>query len=678
MLLTKIILQDYGVYQGKNEFDFTCTSDKPIILVGGTNGAGKTTLFESIMLCLYGISAMGKRITKKSYDEYLAKKIHRYLGSSTSADYASIIVQFKFYHDGKEIEYQVDRTWRKEDGKILEQLHVKKRLHTDEKFIPLDTIEESHWQTFVEELIPKGIAQLFFFDGEKIVDIAEEGNEDKTIQSSFSSLLGLDVVEQLRSDLQVNLMRNLTKDDKFIQQEFEKYANEKKETQEQTDHLKQKIIRKNKELDDLRSEIATFEAKVSRIGGDFATKREDTKAKLAAKLITLENIGKRIQDLCSSVLPLSLIPKELEQVKQQISKDEEIQKQKLEEKILNSKFKEISSNLKSVSFWKEFKLASKDKEKILTKVLSSLQFEQSKNNEKGMFNFSIPQATKILELIQEANTTIIEKLEKDTQKYIEVSDEIRKLETNLANAPADDELGPLITKLNEKHAQTGALRAEIEHIESQITANDSLINHINVKLRDVVAQQYKNKNSQVKAELTEKVQQVLDEYVERLKVRKLQLLEQYLLEAIRILLHKKNFIENVSIDKETFEVTLYRTNNDPFPKDLLSKGEKQMFATAVLWALAKTSGKPLPFMIDTPLARLDEEHRMNLVEKFFPLASHQVAIFSTDSEITFEHYRKLTPYLSRAYAMQYVAEKGLTQQHSGYFWNEKGEKIVAI
>jgi len=110
-------------------------------------------------------------------------------------------------------------------------------------------------------------------------------------------------------------------------------------------------------------------------------------------------------------------------------------------------------------------------------------------------------------------------------------------------------------------------------------------------------------------------------------------------------------------------------------KDLLSKGEKQMFATAVLWALAKTSGKPLPFMIDTPLARLDVEHRSNLVERFFPLASHQVIIFSTDSEIGAETYQKLYPYITRSYSMQYQPGKGKTKQHSSYFWNKKGEAI---
>ncbi|WP_182133244.1 DNA sulfur modification protein DndD [Nitrosopumilus sp. b1] len=677
-MLTKVILKDYGVYQGKNEFDFTCDCDKPIILVGGTNGAGKTTLFESIMLCFYGITALGKRITNKTYESFLAKKIHRYLGSSISADSASIIVEFKFYHDGKEIEYQVDRTWRNEDGKIIENLSVKKRQNVNDDFKSLDTIEDSHWQSFIEELIPKGIARLFFFDGEKIVQIAAEGNEDMAIKSSFSSLLGLDLIEQLRSDLQVNLMRNLTNNDKALQESYDKYSKEKEENSELIAHLREKKVRKQSELDDIRTEIESLEAKVTKIGGQFATKREEAKSRLAVKRLTLDNIGARIQELCAGVLPLSLIPKELEQLEDLIKKDEKIQQSRLEKEILDLKFKEIQAYLKDDTFWNEFSLPQEEKEKILTKVLSSISGKStSDSKEKELFNLSFLQSTRIRDWIRESNS-VVEILEKDTTKYLEVAEDVVKIETSIANAPNDDELGPLISKLNELHAIAGGIQTEIDHIETEISSNLALQKHITVKLRDIVSQRYKNKKSQVKAELTEKVQVVLDEYVEKLKIKKLLLLEKYLLDAIKILMHKKDFIERVSIDRDSFEVTLFRKNNDPFPKDLLSSGEKQMFATAILWALAKTSGRPLPFMIDTPLARLDEEHRINLVEKFFPLASHQVLIFSTDKEIELEHYTKLQPYMTRAFAMEYLPDNGLTKQHLGYFWNDKGEKIIAI
>ena len=147
---------------------------------------------------------------------------------------------------------------------------------------------------------------------------------------------------------------------------------------------------------------------------------------------------------------------------------------------------------------------------------------------------------------------------------------------------------------------------------------------------------------------------------------------------MKMLLHKKDFIEKVSINKETFEVSLYKGNDDEITKDMLSKGELQMYATSVVWGLAKTSGRPLPFMIDTPLARLDDEHRESLVEKFYPYASHQLIIFSTNSEINKEFYPKLEPHIERSFVLQYDSEKGKSVKHDNYFFNQSGEKIIEV
>ena len=54
MLLTKLILENYGVYDGRHVLDLTCDENKPVILCGGKNGSGKTTILEAIMLSLYG------------------------------------------------------------------------------------------------------------------------------------------------------------------------------------------------------------------------------------------------------------------------------------------------------------------------------------------------------------------------------------------------------------------------------------------------------------------------------------------------------------------------------------------------------------------------------------------------------------------------------------------------
>ena len=101
MLLTKVVLNDLGVYRGRNEFDFKTTQEKPVILIGGTNGAGKTTLFESVMLCLYGQDSFEEKKSKKEYQEIIGRSIHRYLGTKKSAEEASVVIEFQFSHEGK-------------------------------------------------------------------------------------------------------------------------------------------------------------------------------------------------------------------------------------------------------------------------------------------------------------------------------------------------------------------------------------------------------------------------------------------------------------------------------------------------------------------------------------------------------------------------------------------------
>ena len=114
-------------------------------------------------------------------------------------------------------------------------------------------------------------------------------------------------------------------------------------------------------------------------------------------------------------------------------------------------------------------------------------------------------------------------------------------------------------------------------------------------------------------------------------------------------------------------------DNRPIPKSDLSAGEKQIYAISMLWGLAKTSGRPLPIIIDTPLGRLDTDHRRLLTEHYFPFASHQVIILSTDSEIDQVYFRGLRQSISQAYRLDFSTEENGTKVNSGYFWNHANE-----
>jgi DNA sulfur modification protein DndD len=625
------------------------------------------------LIGFYGQSYFDKKTSRKDYEKFLGNKIHRYLGTTAAADSTSIVIDFKLFHNGEVDDCTVDRTWHNDDGRILEELKIKKNGKR------LDSVEESQWQSFIEELIPKGIAKLFFFDGEKIVKMAEDEHDEIEIKSSFDSLLGLDIIEQLHDDLRIHIMRNMNDDAKALKIEHDQNVQRRDENLEETGRLKQKIADKDEGLDVISNEIATLEAKISKIGGGFASKREDLKAKKAFLEMKRSSLENDLRGLLSGPLPLTLIPKQIKSLKSQMKKDEQVIKNQFEQEILNEKLKEITSILNSKTIWRGISDESKIKETLFSKLSAVFDSKKlSKGDIVNMFNFSTLETTNIMNLLDNLHSLHVSQLKNASLEFHKVLDELDQIDIALVNAPNDDEIGPLVSKLNKLHEEQGILKNEIEHLDSEMISRTYELKMINVKIRNAISNTYKNKNAGTQAELAAKVQKVLDEYTLKIKEKKLELLEGYLLEELQRLLHKENLITKVTVDSESFEITLYDKDGNPIPKDLLSKGEQQMFATGVLLALAKTSGKPLPFMIDTPLARLDMSHRDNMIEKFFPYASHQVVIFSTDSEIDEHYYSKMKPYISRSYAMEYLPGKGKTRQHSEYFWDENGVKKIAV
>jgi len=95
-----------------------------------------------------------------------------------------------------------------------------------------------------------------------------------------------------------------------------------------------------------------------------------------------------------------------------------------------------------------------------------------------------------------------------------------------------------------------------------------------------------------------------------------------------------------------------------------------MLAIAFLWGLARVSGRNLPIAIDTPLGRLDSSHRYHLLERYFPTASHQVILLSTDTEIAATEVTMLreTDAIAREYLLTYDSNQRQTSIKHGYFW----------
>ena len=725
MIIKKIQINDFGVYGGKNEFDFNTTNDKTVILCGGTNGAGKTTLFESIMLCFYG-KDFDDSIRQKEYTEKISRLFHKNLETKKIADEASITVEFEFAFDGKIQEYQVTRIWQNNEDKIREELSIKKlnstsnqyqelgmkipkktNRFTENKFEELDSIEKSEWQQFINQLIPKGIAKLFFFDGEKIQSIADEGNEKQYLQSSFDTLLGLDIVNQLQKDISLMLHRNSKEQDSkqddvkqdldYKESEFESilkvYGNLQlkdlsvdylplflklqKDLEKKIQDNEFEIKEIHESIHDHQKQLNVIEEKFERIGGKYFSKyreMEKNEDSLSSKIIITE---KEIRDLCSTELAFSLIPEQMDEIKKQIESDQKIIHSNYEQDILKKYNSKISSIINSKSFLPELSTALK---KSINFEISEIikQDDNSLHDSEIFFNFSQNDMAQILILIEKSKKSNIEKIYNLSNSYKIQKNALEKIELVSKITPNDDEIRPLMKEIEKTTSSKTRLEEQCDQLETDLFQKKVMLRSTNFKIRICMNKQQESEKLSKSEEMANVVQTVLDEYSNSLRSTKLSELESNVLKDLNLLLHKEGFIEKVNIDQVTFEVKLLDSNNDEITKEMLSKGELQIYATSLVWALAQTSGRSLPFMIDTPLARLDVEHRKNLIEFFFPKTSQQTIILSTDSEINLDYYKKLQPSISKSYVMEFNAVKGKTEIGSGYFFDKKGEMFVEV
>ncbi len=166
------------------------------------------------------------------------------------------------------------------------------------------------------------------------------------------------------------------------------------------------------------------------------------------------------------------------------------------------------------------------------------------------------------------------------------------------------------------------------------------------------------------------MQSTLKIFKEKLTLKKLNKLEVEVTECFRYLLHKSDLVHRVMIQTEDFSLSLYDPQGQPVEKHRLSAGEKQLLAIAFLWGLARVSGLNLPIAIDTPLGRLDSSHRQNLIERYFPAASHQVILLSTDTEIAEKEINSLREQdaIAREYLLKYDPTQRQTRIEPGYFF----------
>jgi DNA sulfur modification protein DndD len=663
MILTELSVENFGVFRGRHVFDLrTGDGQKPIIIFGGKNGAGKTTLFEGIKLCLYGPNFRGSRLNRPEYEQYLSSRIHRRFGLAESEG-SSVGLEFEHAHQGRSSTYSIRRRWTESSGSVKEVLDVFRNGK------PLDDVSEQQAQDFLIDLIPLGLSKLFFFDGELIQKLAEDQPDNRSLIDAFNSLLGVDVLEHLQTDMRIHLSKKL-RELSSPTQSYETLAEEERALEFDATVLRQSNAQKQSEIDQVMSEIERREHELASEGGGFADRRLYLKARKTEVQTEITTLEGALRDLAGALLPFAIVPALGQSVKERLLKEEVDENALAAESMIRGSMQTLNTKLMNEDFWRNIPIDTELRGIVLKKIVDLLDsiLAPTRGERKFVHRLSPSDRERIIHWIEVSQNWVPAQLRSTTTALEEKIREFQTLEDELSRVPPDEAVSPLIQKLNSLHQKLGELNHDKGLIDEKLHQLEYRLNEKRRNSGRLLEEQRGLQAMRQGIELGKQVQQTLAEFAKSLRDERTRVVSERFVEVFNQLMTKRNMISAMKIDPATFSTFLFRQNGTSVPKESLSAGEKQLYAIAMLTALARVSGKPLPFVIDTPLARLDANHRTNLVAQFFPSASHQVVVFSTDSEIDKSHFAKLKPHIAKAYLLQYEDSSESTSVSSGYFW----------
>lgn len=662
MIFLELVLQNFGPYAGKQIINLNPKIDednaRPIILLGGMNGGGKTTLIDAIRLALYGQRAQCSTRGNLSYSDFLTQCVN---SKANPTEKTRIELVFEHIEEDKPIQYRVVRTWEKnpKDGK--DHLGI---LGDDETW-PIDSLVNI-WDEYIENILPLGISNLFLFDGEQVKELAEQEIPPPIVVDAINGLLGLELADKLAIDLEI-----------LVNRKKREFADNK--DLGKLEEIETKLHEKQQEYENNRQRLATVNIKVVELekiqeealdkfvneGGKIAAERSQLEKQREEKIKLANNVRESLCELAGDVLPLALISPLLSQVQRQGEKELKTQQIQLAKDVL------IARDERLMNWLKQLNLENTNISNIQSFLAEDINNLYSNNlsTENTWLNAdeeSLSLVDNITYRLQIGQNTAQKQLDELTN----YEEEILTIERQIQTAAAPEEYMKLQKAV--KEAQTGfnQIKYQAEMMNQKLIELEAETKKLRQELNEYTVENLKYQNSEHIIDSATKVQQTLKIFRERLTLRKLNKLEEEVKNCFLYLLHKSDLVHRIAIDSKTFGLSLYDYNGKPVPKHRLSAGEKQLLAIAFLWGLAKVSGRRLPIAIDTPLGRLDSSHRNNLVERYFPSASHQVILLSTDTEIAKKEYQNLkeTEAIAREYLLQYNSKKRETTIKPGYFW----------
>ena len=695
MKFSNIDINNFRQYYNSVNVDLTTNEERNLVIIGGRNGYGKTNFLLSIVWCLFGdkISQIDENFKKeiqkeKNYSSFMQQSIN---WTAKKENKTKFSVSIKI----TDIELPELRTLNSNtDSILIKRTFDVSSMNENLSIIDVDSNleifdDESDKINFINDyIIPIDAAKFVFFDAEKIAEIANLSIKDEGsfINDALGKILGLDTYESLIEDIEFYI--NSLKKEGASRNLQEQIINNEKAieiSEDQINNFEEENAENLKKIDDLKKEIRGYDNLISQHSkqGNSTFDRNAVVLEIDKLKVKELELNERFNEL-NEIIPLAILTGKLEEVKEHLDiqeKNELSQNSSKENKDKIENFIELLFNKPPEPDNSTMSLRDKMFYYEKAQNLGSQLFSENGENSELEFEHDLNNSEKklIADAINLINTQSKDLFETTIEEFNEIKVRLSELNKTLSKVDADLE-DELILEYSSKKETADFNIAEknrqIGENNQQITKLRSDIVRLNQQLVTLVKKVDINEQNKLKIQKSNQYIDALHQFLDEQKNKHKDSLEETILSELKILMHKLNseanqtkFIEEVKVtilaSGQGMKITLFDQDDDEIRKESLSSGEKQIYISCLIKAILKESVKNLPIFIDTPLGRLDEEHRDSITTKYYPALSGQVVLFSTNSEITPKRFKEISGNISKSYLL--FNDGVNTNLKSGYF-----------
>lgn len=680
MLIESITLNNYRLYEGENVIHFRFDDVKNIHLICGENGFGKTTLLHSLLWCLFGrfvgdVPVSGQE-TSSSYAA-VQKEILNQNAAKRFEEKATpeIVAQIKKngYTNGYEVikkdsVYSVAICFA-EVGipsipcqKIVVTRSYDALLQKEDIEILIDGVkseltDEIGPEVFINDFIlNKDIAKLFFFDSEEIVSLADTGTiaERRKLSKAYEEVLGIRKYEELRSNLEGLRLRYRKKSkDIGLKDELEKLEAEREDASNELSRLTDSLTEIDTTLINLREQDGQLQLQLSREGNSVKTEElqrvKDDIEKCKKDDIEMKSALKQFIDYAPFAISGKLFARAYELAKVDHEAIASNNTATAQNSVLDALSKEMKGLLDKMPVNKDSK---KDAHKQLEAIIEKYRGHACDRDIQVPLNDD--EFAEVEAVYNCLTTTYRIEFETLAESYRKNKLNLERYSKRLSNI-----------KSKESDEVVKGLRDSKNKIEEEIKANEEerRLGHIRTGELQLTIESYDKKIKELsrkisvddadeaKDKLASELITELDTFLLSLKKNKKSSLELRIKNTLNTLMHKEDFISNVEVvlGSDTMDINLFSCDGNVINKNMLSKGEKQLYATSILKALVDESGIQFPVFIDSPLQKFDKSHSSKIISEFYPSISKQVILFPLlHKELTEAEYKTLLPFVESA------------------------------